>query len=188
MRRGNLKALAAGRVEPGRTLRPGSEPDERRPNAPRVPHVIVLSDGTAREVNGGDAFIVLPLAAMRVLVESVVRVAFDDALAARVAEIIGAQVGAVAKTEVYSTSKLGPHVPGKTRDWMIRHVKHMKGAVKIGRDWQISRADFVAWQGARDAVHVRGVVKRGIIAPDDEALADEALRNAGYRANGRKSG
>ncbi|HEY2517659.1 MAG TPA: hypothetical protein VGI39_42610 [Polyangiaceae bacterium] len=116
------------------------------------------------------------------------RVAFDEALADRVAEIIAARLGAIASAEVYSTSKAGPHIPGKSRDWMLRHIKTMRGAVKVGRDWQIARVDFVAWQQARDAAHVRRESKRAIIELDDEALADEALRNAGYRPNGRKAG
>jgi hypothetical protein len=71
---------------------------------------------------------------------------------------------------------------------MLRHLKTMPAAVKIGRDWQISRADFVAWQRTQDVARVRAAPKRAIIEPDDEALADEALRNAGYRPNGRKAG
>jgi hypothetical protein len=149
---------------------------------------VLLVPGTRRMLpeRERDAFIVVPLAAMRAAVESVVRIAFTEALADRIAEAVACRLGAASSAEVYSTSKLGPHVPGKSRDWMLRNVKRMRGAVKVGRDWQITRTDFLAWRREEDAADVRMTVKRAIIEPDDEALASEALRNAGYRPNGKR--
>jgi hypothetical protein len=58
---------------------------------------------------------------------------------------------AVAAPMVYTTSKRGPHLPGKTRRWMLEHVKLMPGAHKVGRDWTISASDYDAWVTAEDA-------------------------------------
>jgi hypothetical protein len=188
MNRGDIKALVTTRGDTRPFVRSRGADDERVAGAAGATHLVALSNSARRDLNENDDFIVVPLAAMRAVVESVIRMAFDQALAGRVAEIVAAQLGTVAGTEIYSTSKVGPRIPGKSRDWMLRHVKDMKGALKVGRDWQISRTDLIAWQRARDATQVRGSPKRAIMLPDDEALADEALRNAGYRPNGRKTG
>jgi hypothetical protein len=91
--------------------------------------------------------------------------------------------------DFYTTSKIGPPIPGKTRRWMRRHVPTIPGATKIGRDWVIPREALDDWVAARakHQAHARGP-KKVAAAPllDDEALAEEALRNAGYRTNARR--
>lgn len=52
---------------------------------------------------------------------------------------------------IYTTHKSGPHLPGKSRRWMLDHVEKMPGAQKAGRDWTISAVDFSKWLADEDA-------------------------------------
>jgi hypothetical protein len=52
-------------------------------------------------------------------------------------------------TDVYTTRKSGPHVPGKSRHWMLRNAARM-GARKVGRDWQITPAEYERWLSKQD--------------------------------------
>ncbi len=103
------------------------------------------------------------------------------ATAARL-DLASAMGGAQPPPAFYTTSKLGPAVPGKTRRWMLRHVPSMPGASKLGRDWVIRREDFDDWVASRPQSRMRLAnstgMRPGLAA--DEALADEALRAAGY--------
>jgi hypothetical protein len=101
-------------------------------------------------------------------------------VAERVVERLGVR-GALA--DVYTSAKSGPGIPGKSHRWMLRSMPTMRGAQKVGRDWQITRTAYEAWLRARDTSAVRRVTQTRI--PDDEALADEALRMAGYRSSKR---
>ncbi len=105
-----------------------------------------------------------------------------DLLADAIAERIVARVGTATKT-VYTTSKRGPHCPGKSRDWMLRHIKNMAGARKVGRDWEIDATDFAQWARARDTDRCRRPAPP--IAGDIETLADAYLEAAGYRVTRR---
>lgn len=50
----------------------------------------------------------------------------------------------------YTTSKAGPHIPGKSRRWMLDHVCLIPGARKEGRDWVIAIAAYEAWATRED--------------------------------------
>jgi hypothetical protein len=107
---------------------------------------------------------------------------FADALAARLLSRIGGH--AANAPLVYTTHKRGPHVPGKTRAWMLRHVKTMLGSRKVGRDWTIAAADYEAWETAQDTSRVRSRVPSSAAvagAQDDVAFADACIAAAGYR-------
>lgn len=52
---------------------------------------------------------------------------------------------------VYTTNKRGPHLPGKSRRWMLEQIPSMPGAHKVGRDWSIRAVDYDAWVTAEDA-------------------------------------
>jgi len=109
-----------------------------------------------------------------------------DELAEAVAERVLLRLGASGrKADYYTTSAVGPHLPGKSRLWMKRNIRKIPGAQKIERDWIISHEDYEQWLRDRDAAQVRRSVKRLAPAKDDAALAEEALRAAGYRPNGR---
>lgn len=114
----------------------------------------------------------------RVPLESLV---FDqatiDQLAAALAPRIAALLGSSAKT-VYSTSKLGPYCPGKSKGWMVRNLKIMPGARKIGRDWTITGEDYDAWCRAQDTARCR---KPQPPTGTEEDLADSYLQAAGLR-------
>ncbi len=103
---------------------------------------------------------------------------FIEDIADRVAERVAAKLGHIA-VAVYTTARRGPHVPGKSRDWMRRNVRAMPGSRKVGRDWIISSDDYQKWAAAHD-VGTRRVAK---VTPSSsvEALAEAALATAGYR-------
>jgi hypothetical protein len=71
-----------------------------------------------------------------------------ERVAARVLQIIGMPA---TQPVVYTTNKRGPHIPRKRRRWMVDRVKDMPNARKVGRDWEISAADYEAWAAAEDA-------------------------------------
>lgn len=102
-------------------------------------------------------------------------------IADRVSERLLRKIGTSTVT-VYTTAKDGPHVPGKSRAWMLRHVKTMPGARRVGRDWIISADDFQRWATAMDAARARAPKR---VPADVEALADEYLAEAGYRPSKR---
>jgi len=78
---------------------------------------------------------------------------------------------------VYTTNKIGPHLPGKTRSWMITNVKRMPGRRKVGRDWIISPADYQAWLTDQDTTACRDEPS----GDDAHAIAQTTLANAGLR-------
>lgn len=100
-----------------------------------------------------------------------------DLLADRLADRLLARTGGVQKV-VYSTSKRGPHIPGKSRTWMLRHVRTMPGARRVGRDWCIDATDFDRWATVKDAA----AFKAPALPRDVESLAASFLSNAGYRS------
>lgn len=112
-----------------------------------------------------------------------------DALAALepLVELIAARVVAkLAATSTtggdhYTTRKGGPHIPGKSRDWMRRHVKTMPGSRKVGRDWVIRRADYDGWATARDESRAVTTRPSAAVVMDDEEYARAAIAAAGYR-------
>ncbi len=101
-----------------------------------------------------------------------------DEIADRVADRILQKLGTATAGSVYTTAKAGPHIPGKSRAWMLRKVKTMPGARCVGRDWIISVEDFQRWATAMDAMRTRAVKRP---PTDVEALADAFLEEAGYR-------
>ncbi len=105
---------------------------------------------------------------------------FIEQIAERVAERVAAKLGHVA-VAVYTTAKRGPHVPGKSRAWMIKNVKVMPGGRKVGRDWIISSDDYQNWAAAHDAGRRRAPAK-AVPASSVEALAEACLATAGYRS------
>lgn len=96
---------------------------------------------------------------------------------------------------VYTTNKLGPHVPGKSRRWMLDHLSSMPGARKEGRDWVIDVDMYNAWATLKDLrrcgpkkrpappVHVPGKGLRSLkFDPADlDTRAERSLAAAGYR-------
>ncbi len=76
-----------------------------------------------------------------------------DEIADRVAERLLPKLKSISPPAavVYTTHKSGPHIPRKSRRWMLEHISKMPGARKVGRDWLISAADYDAWQAAEDA-------------------------------------
>lgn len=53
--------------------------------------------------------------------------------------------------DVYTSKKGGPHLPGKSRPWMVRNAKTIPGARKVGRDWVVAHADWERWLAEQDA-------------------------------------
>ncbi|WP_394849822.1 hypothetical protein LZC95_20490 [Pendulispora brunnea] len=96
----------------------------------------------------------------------------------KLAELLIPHIRSAGATVVYSTSKRGPHCPGKSRSWMLRHIKTIPGARQIGRDWVIDAADFDQWARANDARRFR---KAAPVAGDAQSLATQFLRAAGFR-------
>lgn len=105
-----------------------------------------------------------------------------EMLAERLAERVAAKLGHVA-VAVYTTAKRGPHCPGKSRTWMLRNVRSMPGAKKVGRDWLISAEDYQRWAAAKDAG--RRAVESASPANSVDAVTDAFLREAGLRRTGR---
>lgn len=96
-----------------------------------------------------------------------------EAVADRVARKLGHGTAVV-----YTTHKSGPHIPGKTRSWMLRHVQAMPGARKVGRDWTIAASDFDAYAAAKDTSRMRkpATLHKTV---DDHDYAVAALAAAG---------
>lgn len=95
----------------------------------------------------------------------------------------------VATPKVYTTHKAGPHIPGKSRRWMLDHLKSIAGARKVGRDWEIDVADYEAWAKAADRKATVNAsaprAKNDVSLPTDEAAlrheARRALKAEGFR-------
>ena len=80
---------------------------------------------------------------------------------------------------VYTTHKDGPHLPGKTRRWMLEHVKNIPGARKVGRDWLIDASAYRAWLTAEDSRQCAKASERGVearVASVTEEDDDEEIR------------
>ena len=106
-----------------------------------------------------------------------------DAIAERVAERVAKKLGHVAAA-IYTTAKRGPHIPGRSRSWMLKHVRAMPGAQKTGRDWIISADDYRRWAAAQDAARVRRATAADApVGP--EALAEAYLSELGFRPTRR---
>jgi hypothetical protein len=116
---------------------------------------------------------------------------FDDLVEA-VAERVVAKLGQAKAPTVYTTHKNGPHIPRKTRRWMVAHIKDMPGARKVGRDWEISASDYEAWAKAEDARRCREggspyrpLATAALSNSDDEVelrrRADRTLEVSGFR-------
>jgi len=112
-----------------------------------------------------------------------------EAVAERVAKKLGGAVNPALPAR-YTTNKAGPHIPGKTRRWMREHIKSMPGARRVGRDWEISAADYEAWATAEDARRCESAIRprrpaRGAVvsapATSKEAAALRAIEAAGFR-------
>ncbi len=101
-----------------------------------------------------------------------------EAVAARVMTRLGGKGSAPL---VYTTHKDGPNIPGKSHAWMVRMVKTMPGARKVGRDWTIAASDYDAWATAQDTSRVSSKMPCVKATMDDEAYADAVLAAAGYR-------
>jgi hypothetical protein len=85
--------------------------------------------------------------------------------------------------EVYSSNKRGPHIPGKSRQWMVRNVRTMPGARKVGRDWTISRTDCERWMTEKDVQECRAATTPAPTSAREIAL--NALARAGLRATNK---
>lgn len=85
----------------------------------------------------------------------------DDLIEA-IAERVATKINS-APARIYTTNKRGPHIPGKSRRWMLTHVKTMAGARKVGRDWEIDISDYEAWASTEDA---RRCAENGRARPD----------------------
>lgn len=107
-----------------------------------------------------------------------------EELADRVAERVAQKLGHVA-VAVYTTAKRGPHIPGKSRAWMLKHARSMPGARKVGRDWIIGADDYQRWAAAKDAGRRAALPSPAASGP--EALADRYLADLGFRP-ARKAG
>ncbi|WP_394845236.1 hypothetical protein LZC95_50435 [Pendulispora brunnea] len=111
-----------------------------------------------------------------------------DEIAERIAERVVARIGNTAKT-VYTTSKRGPHAPGKSRGWLQRHIKTMPGARQAGRDWVIDSADYDRWCTSRytkslppaPRIAIRSESVGSTSEDELQKLADECLAEAGFR-------
>ena len=101
-----------------------------------------------------------------------------DAIAERVVKKLG---GPPAQRLTYTTRKCGPHFPGKSRQWMIRHIKTMPGARKVGRDWVITSEDYEGWAAAMDDSRKRTRALPPANSNDDIEFADACIAAAGYR-------
>jgi hypothetical protein len=115
-----------------------------------------------------------------------------DELVEAVAERVAKKVAPTPTPPVtYTTNKRGPHFPGRSRRWMLDHIRSMPGARKIGRNWEISATDYEAWKSHEDAAQVRaasGAARRSgtgaVRSVDVDELTERAkssLRAAGYR-------
>jgi len=108
-----------------------------------------------------------------------------DLIAERVAERVLERIGH-ASTVTYTTAKGGPHIPGKSRDWMRRHVKTIPGSRKIGRDWTLAKADYDAWATAQDIARQRTAPPVKPVL-DDIDWADACIAEAGFRVAKRSA-
>jgi hypothetical protein len=81
----------------------------------------------------------------------------------------------------YSSRKGAPHLPGKSRRWMLDHAREIPGASKVGRDWVIPHAAYERWRAEQDAARCRATAS--IRTPDADArtIAERTLANAGLR-------
>ena len=157
-------------------------------------------DGDGQEVRDlGDLALVNTVNGARVPLERAPGLLGYDVGPAGVAAIVGAARSAFVMAASfapapgtpthYTSNKRGPLPPGKSQDWARRNLQTFPGAHKPGagdkpgRDWVISIANYEAELARRDAARVRASVPRRADATD-EALAEEALRGAGYRTNG----
>jgi hypothetical protein len=113
-----------------------------------------------------------------------------DLLAERVAERVLERMGPKAVQVAYTTAKHGPHIPNKTRRWMMTWVRKMPGARKVGRDWHISAEDYEAWSRAEDERRCSTprppLARTGkLTSSSDEAelahRAERSLRAQGFR-------
>lgn len=84
-----------------------------------------------------------------------------------VREEIASMQGLYAPVTEYTSRSLPPDVPSRERFHVL--VKGAHGARKQGRVWRISVADWDAFRGATPPL------------AELEALADEAIRLAGFR-------
>lgn len=96
-----------------------------------------------------------------------------DALADMIADRVAARFQR--PVTIYSTSARGPWIAGKTRAWMLRNVKTMPGAIRVGRDWTISHDDVEKWSRLKDVAEHKAPVS------NVEELAKKYLRDDGSR-------
>jgi len=108
----------------------------------------------------------------------------ENVLADRIADRVAERLGSGRTADIYTTRKGGPHAPGKSRDWMLRRVKEMPGARKIGKDWQITRADYESWLAGQDTAACRAAASAPVsVTPNNiRSIAEAALARAGFRA------
>jgi hypothetical protein len=113
-----------------------------------------------------------------------------DLLADAVAQRVIAKIGGHANTPtVYSSHKEGPHLPSKTRRWMVKNLRFMPGSYKVGRDWLIAPEAYEAWKTAEDtrrqAMPRSPTLRRaaGVESTDRDliASAERSLAADGYR-------
>lgn len=85
--------------------------------------------------------------------------------------------------EFYTTHKGGPHLPGKSRHWMVRNARTIPGAHKVGRDWIVPRAAYEAWLTALDARQCATATAPAHTTSSTNAheIALRGLERAGYR-------
>ncbi len=84
--------------------------------------------------------------------------------------------------DYYTTNKIGPRIPGKTRTWMLDNAKTMPGAHKVGRDWVISPVDYEAWLTEQDTARCRASAPELRDVVDARKIAESTLAKAGLRA------
>jgi hypothetical protein len=111
-----------------------------------------------------------------------------ELLAARLAVHVLKELSGTAEGATYTSRKGGPHIPGKSRAWMLRHIKTMPGSRKVGRDWIIGKDDFDRWAAAHDTARRRSDPTRLAKASmDDVDWADACLAENGIRVPKREA-
>ncbi len=118
--------------------------------------------------------------------------ALAEQIADRVAERVLAQLGRVPVKAVrplaYTSHKDGPGLPGKTRRWMIDHMKNIPGVRKVGRDWVISVADYDTWCVAEDYRQcARAKRKPPVKAPADLPISSRAAEKSDLELRAQRS-
>ena len=86
--------------------------------------------------------------------------------------LIEPEVTAAAITE-YTSARRGPHPPGKSQDWTVRHLRGIPGSYKIGRDWCITVEAYRHWGATQATARHESTEVASLV---EAALASHRLR------------